>query len=395
MTSFHASQVSDSQPPSTTERVRPFSFGSETDILRMKQRSGTSKAQQKRYTWQGYIPEDVIPNFISGHEIAAKILGRASMVNRRLRDMISMEVMERVQGIGISMREGENPLSLLFAMHVVEATGGQRRTKVSTGGGHNRTPFAARIGHTALVANKGKLMTWGSNDGGQLGHGNLENMSTPTVVPSLAQKHIIMMVATGYGHTAAVTDWGVLFSWGWGEKGQLGHGALTNHSTPKQVEGFNGQRVVTVSAGQGHTAAVSDVGDLWTWGKNSNGQLGHGGFRQELSPKQVEITAKGRPVRVICTSCGENFTLALTSENDANVRSFGNNDKGQLGIGSTKETLKPTRIEAFRKKRLLMVDAGESHGIGLTDNKQVLTWGADHTGQLGHGDLESQLVRQS
>ena len=97
-------------------------------------------------------------------------------------------------------------------------------------------------------------------------------------------------------------------------------------------------------------------------------QLGHGGFTQIHHPKKVEITVKGRKIRVICTSCGGNFTYALTSERDGNVWAFGCNSDGQCGIGSDKETIVPNPVCGLSKKRILMVSAGFNHGIAMTDN---------------------------
>ena len=49
-----------------------------------------------------------------------------------------------------------------------------------------------------------------------------------------------------------------------------------SRDTPILVPGLVGKRVVHIAAGSGHSAAVSEDGVLYTWGKGTYGRLGHG-----------------------------------------------------------------------------------------------------------------------
>lgn len=107
------------------------------------------------------------------------------------------------------------------------------------------------------------------------------------------------MVACGFSHTACVTDGGVLWSWGHGDDGRLGHGDLKARLVPEPVEPqrFNCARVAAVACGARHSAAVTKDGALFTWGRGytwgrgdvvqvPNG-LGHDDLEGKLVPTLV------------------------------------------------------------------------------------------------------------
>jgi len=87
-------------------------------------------------------------------------------------------------------------------------------------------------------------MTWGRGVFGQLGHEpdpetgeQIQSLSIPMPVRGLAQKHIVQ-VACGWQHTMALSNQGQVFSWGYGEDGQLGHGNIEDFSSPHLINGI-------------------------------------------------------------------------------------------------------------------------------------------------------------
>ena len=94
------------------------------------------------------------------------------------------------------------------------------------------------------------------------------------------------VVALGFKTSAAITANGDLYTWGANESGQLGHGDTTNRFFPTKVEGLS--NIVSVSMGDYHCAAVTTNGDLYTWGSNSDGQLGHGDTINRSIPTKIE-----------------------------------------------------------------------------------------------------------
>ena len=87
-----------------------------------------------------------------------------------------------------------------------------------------------------------------------------------------------------------VTRLGRLFTFGVGTGGRLGHGDTEIRLVPKRVVGpLLAKRIVGVSMGFTHTAAVADDGSVFTWGNGAFGQLGHGTTDDSLVPRKVPI----------------------------------------------------------------------------------------------------------
>ena len=108
-----------------------------------------------------------------------------------------------------------------------------------------------------------------------------------SICPRYADQHAEMMVACAEEHTVVATEGGGVYTFGHGEEGQLGHGDEEDQLAPRRVPaaGFNGERVVMVAAGGGHTVALSEAGHVFTWGYGRNGQLGHGDQEDQRQPR--------------------------------------------------------------------------------------------------------------
>jgi len=118
--------------------------------------------------------------------------------------------------------------------------------------------------HTALISSKsnkviigeGFLYTMGNNSHGRLGLGNqsLTNTSIPCLVEGLVQENIIS-VSCGATHTVALTNTGNIYSWGLGEFGALGTGNTMTMHSPTRIEYFTQKeiKVTSISCGDKHT----------------------------------------------------------------------------------------------------------------------------------------------
>eukprot|EP00824_Muranothrix_gubernata_P023399 TRINITY_DN6230_c0_g1_i1.p1 TRINITY_DN6230_c0_g1~~TRINITY_DN6230_c0_g1_i1.p1 ORF type:complete len:915 (-),score=216.02 TRINITY_DN6230_c0_g1_i1:947-3691(-) len=173
--------------------------------------------------------------------------------------------------------------------------------------------------HSAVLTDAGKLFTWGYGEYGQLGHGTFENRDAPTQVRAL-EGITILQASCGTNHSACVDDKGQLYTWGAGEDGQLGHGERKRLSTPKRVEAFlqKGLMIRWVSCGLSHTAGVTIRGELFTWGKNSYGKLGYGvnvrSEHVETTPQQVGGEASFRYAKRIASGPFSNIAMTVDSE---------------------------------------------------------------------------------
>lgn len=109
---------------------------------------------------------------------------------------------------------------------------------------------------TFLLTESGKLFTLGNNGYGQCGTGaEGASVATPTHIP-IGDGEQVADIAAGYQHGLVVTTGGSVFSWGKGERGQLGFGSA-NIKSPQEVIALKNKRVAHVGAGFNHSTAVT------------------------------------------------------------------------------------------------------------------------------------------
>jgi len=77
----------------------------------------------------------------------------------------------------------------------------------------------------------------------------------------------------------------VLFTWGLNDNGQLGLGDVVHRSSPVQVGALTNW--ASVACGATHTLAINAAGQLFAWGRNNSGRLGLGDIVSRSSPVQV------------------------------------------------------------------------------------------------------------
>ncbi|CAH8327116.1 unnamed protein product [Eruca vesicaria subsp. sativa] len=251
--------------------------------------------------------------------------------------------------------------------------------------------------HTCAVTQSGDLYSWG--EGNLLGHGSESSSWLPKRVTGVLQGIHVTYVACGPWHTAVVASSGQLFTFGDGCFGALGHGDRGSSSVPRVVESLSELRVVRVSCGVWHTAAVVEVtneasddaelysscGQLYTWGDGEKGQLGHGDNVAKLLPECVTSLTDEHICQV---ACGHSLTVSLTIK--GHVYTMGSPAYGQLGNPTAKEKL-PSRVEGdIAEACVEEIACGYHHVAVLTSKSEVYTWGKGLNGQLGHGTVENK-----
>jgi len=158
-----------------------------------------------------------------------------------------------------------------------------------------------------------------------------------------------------------------------------------------------GKTVTAVTAGSAHSLALCSDGTVATWGLNSSGQLGNNSTTQSLVAVAVSTAGTplaGKTVMKVASSEGSH-NLALCS--DGTLAAWGLNTNGQLGIGSTVNSLVPVAVTtvgtALAGKTVTGVFGGASHSLGLCSDGTVAAWGSDFNGQLGNnGTAQSTLA---
>ena len=243
-------------------------------------------------------------------------------------------------------------------------------TPVTTfAGGTNWKQVSCGTLHTAAIKTDGTLWTWGFGYSGRLGNAVITgNRSTP--VTTFAGGTNWKQVSSGNLHTAAIKTDGTLWTWGLGNSGQLGTNDTTNRSTP--VTTFaGGTNWKQVSAGGFHTSAIKTDGTLWTFGINTNGQLGTNDLTARFTP--ITTFAGGTNWKQVSSSIIFRQTLAIKT--DGTLWSWGNGYAGQLGTDDTSDRLTPVTTFAGGTN-WKQVSGGNTHTAAIKTDGTLWTWGS-------------------
>ena len=114
--------------------------------------------------------------------------------------------------------------------------------------------------HNAALDENGIMYTWGRNNNGQLGQGIVHNQAIINQIARPLTFVEISEVSCGWQHTIAVTSFGFLYSWGLNTNGQLGLGDYEDRNTPTLVESVLSYTADKISAGYLHSAMIDDTG---------------------------------------------------------------------------------------------------------------------------------------
>jgi len=164
-------------------------------------------------------------------------------------------------------------------------------------------------------------------------------------------------------------------AWGANPSGELGDGTHALRISPVEPVGL-GSGVMHVAAGWYHTLAVRDNGTVMAWGLNDSGQLGNGTTDETVVPMPVSALTG-----VIRVSAGNDHSLALRS--DGTVWAWGSNAHGQLGDGTVTDRLTPVRV--FGLTGVTDISAGVQFSLARRSDGSMRAWGANAVGQLGDG----------
>ena len=176
------------------------------------------------------------------------------------------------------------------------------------------------------------------------------------------------VLSLGENHSAYIDKNGDLYTWGKNSDGRLGDGMTADRYTPTKIM----SNVKSVSLGGNHSAAITENGDLYTWGYNIYGQLGDGTTTDKYTPTKIMSNVKS-------VSLGVDHSAAITEKND--LYTWGLNDVGQLGDGTMTDKYTPAKIMSNVKS----VSLGRDHSAAITQNGDLYTWGYNFSGLLGNG----------
>ncbi|CAL9191540.1 unnamed protein product [Musa hybrid cultivar] len=285
-------------------------------------------------------------------------------------------------GWGDFGRLGHGNSSDVFTPQPIKALQRLKIKQIACGDSHClAVTMNGEVQRQVLVAKLILRVSWGRNQNGQLGLGTTDDSLVPQKIQAF-QGICVKMIAAGAEHTAAVTEDGDLYGWGWGRYGNLGLGDRNDRLTPEKVTSIKGENMVLVACGWRHTIAVSSSGNLYTYGWSKYGQLGHGDFEDHLSPHLLEALKDSCISQI---SGGWRHTMALTS--DGRLYGWGWNKFGQLGVGDNDDHCSPVQVKLPEEQKVKQISCGWRHTLALTERGNVFSWGRGTSGQLGHGDI--------
>lgn len=244
-------------------------------------------------------------------------------------------------------------------------------------------------GHTAVVLTDNRLFVFGYSQYGQLGLGDRTDMCDATQVYLIrpggndeegGEQLNVAEVFCGRYHTIARTTCGLVFTWGGGKNGRLGHGDEKIRAHPTCVASLMGYEAIAITSGYHNNLVLTSNGEVWSWGWGAHGQLGLGDTKDRDVPTVIgELSSED-----ICyLSCGDRHSFAISK--DGRVFGWGSNEFGQLGCGKKRDTvLKPLLIEGLAGLMVIAISSGDRHSACVTNTGAVYTWGCGSDGQCGH-----------
>ncbi|CAN1357307.1 PH, RCC1 and FYVE domains-containing protein 1 [Linum perenne] len=198
---------------------------------------------------------------------------------------------------------GHGDRSSTIVPREVESLRGLRTKRVACGLWHTAA-VAEEVSEpmNAEIVSFGKLFTWGSGNEGCLGHGDEESKLVPRQVVAVGHENVCQ-VACGHNFTVVLTASGQVYTMGSADFGQLGYPKAVNRNAPNLVKGKLSDCIVEdVACGSYHVAALTSKSEVYTWGKGSNGQLGHGDKENRSMPKLVDFLRSKQVRNVVCGS---------------------------------------------------------------------------------------------
>lgn len=272
---------------------------------------------------------------------------------------------------------------------------------VNIGSGRTAIAIAAGAYHTCAVLDGGDVRCWGSTFYGQIGYPRTPTIGDDEIPGSvgplkLGDGRSATAITAGARHSCALLDGGDVRCWGDGSAGQLGYGNTTmvgDDETPGSagpVDIGDGRAATAISAGDYHTCALLNNGQVSCWGYGANGQLGYANTRavgDDEAPNSVGTVYLGQGRTAIAISAGGFHTCALLD--DATVRCWGDGARGQLGYGNTgtigddESPGSAGPVNLGPGARVIAISAGGAHTCARLDDASVRCWGEGGNGRLG------------
>ena len=228
----------------------------------------------------------------------------------------------------------------------------------------------AGAAYSCALLTDGTVECWGNNDHGRLGNGTTTRSLLPVPVTGITTATAI---SSGNDHTCVLLVGGTIDCWGGNQAGRL-VGTTADRLAPIAVSGITG--ATAISAGGAHTCAVLGDGTIVCWGNNQFGQLGQPEYSTISSLVPGPYQESRLPPQSPLADCE---TCALLA--DGTIDCWGSNARGQLGNGTTTDSLAPVAVSGITDATEL--SAGDVTNCALV-GASVECWGYGEDGELGN-----------
>lgn len=226
----------------------------------------------------------------------------------------------------------------------------------------------------SIYMNSMNIFTSGNNYNGVLGFNyNIDKINAPTKIPGVKFKDI----SVAY-HTLAIDLDDNVWSFGNNSNGQLGIGnkSIFRDWIPKQIKGIKAKYVANGFS----SSAIIDLDDnIWTFGINHHGQLGLSDKENRYIPTQIP--------NIKCRQISTSGYHTVLIDMNYDIFICGSNKDGQLGLGDPNERISPTKIPNLKA---LQVSTGRSHTVVIDLENNVQVFGCNREYQLGLGDFHER-----
>jgi len=226
-----------------------------------------------------------------------------------------------------------------------------------------------------------QLWTWGDNEFGNLGQNSTVQYSSPVQLPGTNWGRYVAAEYQSYG---VKTD-GTL--WGWGKNtsyGNLGQNNIINYSSPVQIPGTTWSSTLGKfdSGSYDDCIAIKTDGTLWTWGRNSYGQLG----QNENDPSNGAANSRSSPVQVPGTTwskCSMGANVSAATKTNGTLWMWGNSVHGVLGQNNLAAYSSPIQIPGTTWNN---IDVSRTSMFATKTDGTLWSWGYNNGGHLGHNN---------